>query len=406
MHISNNFKTLVFLAIICILPRIIIVGIALTNNNNDPSVFIEEDSVRYCYLANAINDNGLDKLLQESKIWDAPLYPIILSCILKLPKANEIFAVSINIIFFSLAVFIVYLIGKMLFTATVGILASILFSFYPSTFIYSLYPMPEPPFLLVFLASIYFLICYLKKPQTINLIFSIILIGASTLLKEVTILFPAVILIIIIHRFRNDKKIITKSLFVMVIIYTMVLSPIITINMQQKKSYLISEKLSIYSNFLEKTLAKAIGKPKTILKYCKPKKAFLYGCGTIGMTKVMGYNTSELNKSKKDPIIFLKALKKLSWSLFLFQIFGWVIIVFIQLSSLVFFLYLVIKKDFTKILLFFLPILYFAIAYLHHDHTRYFLPIVPWLTILSAAGINYIRTLIPQLNRKSNVRTK
>jgi 4-amino-4-deoxy-L-arabinose transferase-like glycosyltransferase len=323
-------------------------------------------------------------------------------------------AVFVNIFLFCLSACLFYKIGTDIFGEEAGFPAAVIFSLYPSLVPNLTLPQPESLFLFLFLSGIYFFVSFLKNGNLRNLIFATAFVALATLTKEAAIFLPLVMAVLILARFIKNLKQATKPLCFLIIVYLAAVSPWFVRNYYALGRFTLSSKTSGYARFIKKqivapteqnkapALKQPIDKNRTsnyfspILDYFKKRKHFFGGTGTLSIMRASGYNVTEIEPAMKNPspVEFLIALKKAGRRWFVFNALTLIFIGFVYCTSFVALLLLFIRKQYMELFSFISIIVYFLVVYYFHYNSRYFIPIVPFLALLSGYLISNIRGLI------------
>ena len=396
-------KVLFLLFLISIIPRIFVVSIIASSNDRGLSSLMAEDAMRYyetaLHLINA--PVNFKNNLGFNILYDAPLYPLFLSIFFKIFGASYQLAIFLNIFLFSISVCLIYIIGKLLFPEKYAFCAAIIFSFYPSLLMYSIYPMSEPLFLVLFLSAFINLILFLKTQKISYLIFTAFLLVLATLTKEVALFIPVIIAIFIIMKNIKKWRTTVKAASLLIAIYIATLSPFLIYNHRSCGYYTLSGKILDYKSALDKKIRvftaqkriTAINKrdvlPQNITNlfsnsrlYFQQYGNFFAGAGIIGMLRALGYNVSEVEAATKSPRLFINALKKFGWGWAALQYYAWIFMVCVYICSFSALFFLIAKGKITEAAFFLIIFCYFLFVYFYSYSTRYSIPLIPFLSIL------------------------
>lgn len=432
MQINVSSRRLLLVFLIFVIPHTLFAGVILFNNS-DASVLMQEDARRYYERSvNLIGENfDFKKGFRRDTIWDVPLYPLFLAFCFKIAGPSYLLAVFLNIFLFGLSSSVLYIMGTLLFGNRTALFGSIIFSFYPSLLMYSLYPIAEGLFLFLLLSTFCNFNLFLKSNKIIYLIISAILAGLSTLTKEIALFIPVIMAIFLIPGYANRRTTPLKTIFLLTVIYTTVLLSQPVYNYFKFGHFTISAKTSLYRSVLNRRLeagfsrhclrvagsrfaghgndkgfqchperAERVEGSKTrarngtlahtgmtkVWKYFDKRKHFFWGTGTIGMLRAFGYDVSELQLAGERKS-FIAALKKLGTQWVFFQYLAWCFTGFVYASSFVSLFYLLIRKQFIRVAFLLSSIVYFLIIselLFANNHTRYFIPLIPLLSLLAA----------------------
>lgn len=405
---KNFLKMLLLIFLISVLPRIVFVGAVSFINGGDISTLIGKDAISYYRTALwLMGEPGYFMDVFSSSVCmllNAPLYPLVLSIFFKIFRPDYVVAVYLNIAFFGLSACILYIIGNFLFGNRAGFCAAAIFSFYPPLFICSIRPLTESLFLFFFIFAFYNFIIFLKTDKSRFLAFTAFFLGFSALTREVVVFFPITIAIFLGLKYRRYWKQAAKNISLLAIIYTVTLLPFLLYNYQLSsgRSFAISAKMAIYTNFLggktgvvksERKVVVSNDKKISLQKrsslflniadYFYARKRFFMGTGTMGIMKALGYKIPELEGTAERPKLFLASLRKFGWGWVAFQYCALFFVGCVYIFSLFTLFRLIVKRRFKEVVLFLLILLYFLAAHLYDYNSRYFIPMIPFLAILS-----------------------
>lgn len=419
-------KMLLLILLISAIPRIVFIYSVLMVDDGNVFTLVKDDEFRYCqtaaWMAGKLSDlkfKSMPRIKFErfGMLWDVPLYPMFLSIFFRIFQPNYLLAIFLSIILFGLASCLLYLIGVLLLGNRAGLYATIIFSFFPTLFVYSLHPKTEPLFLVFFLSAFYSFILFLRSDRNRYLILTAFFLGLSTLTKEVMVFFIILIAIFIVLKYTIHWKQAIKTVSLLMIIYMAVLSPLIMYNYRKSGHFAISGKVLAYTNFLKEKIGilktekyiVASNKKETssekignlflnILDYFYKRRHFFGSTGTTVLLETLGYDVSELSaiSESKSPKLFLATLKKFGWGWIIFQYCTLFFVGYVYISSFFALLFLIMRRKLKEVISFLLILLYFLAAYFYHDNVRYFIPVIPFLSILSA----YFSSIIKGINFK------
>ncbi|MEK6894034.1 MAG: glycosyltransferase family 39 protein [Nanoarchaeota archaeon] len=170
------------------------------------------DSLAYGSLAKNIIYHMWDNLpfIVNESIIRPPLFPLIWSFILRLGGSDYSVILITNIIPSIISIFLVYLIGKEMYGAKVGIIASIFASACWIHLFYAVRAMTDIPSMCLILASIYFFIKSHDSLSIKNWTLSVLFLALAVLFRysHAVIAFAYVLFLIFIHKtslFKNKK---------------------------------------------------------------------------------------------------------------------------------------------------------------------------------------------------------
>lgn len=326
---NKRLKMLLLIFLISIIPRILFIGSVLkVEDGNVVRLVNMNDGARYCIRAAGLARKLPISRLRHNLLCDVPLYPMFLSIFFKMFSPNYLLAIFLNIILFGLSSCLLYMIGVLLLGNKAGLYATIIYSFFPTLFIYSICPVTEPLFLVLFLSAFYSFILFLRSDRNKYLILTASLLGLSTLTKEVMFFFTIPIVAFIVPIYTKHWKQAVKTISLLIVIYMAVLSPPMMYNYHTLGHFVISGKIVNYTNSKtfnklksgifnlvtfnkrEASLQKKNSLFLNIRNYFYDRKHFFGSTGTTVLMRALGYNVSELRATSYSPKLFLATLKK------------------------------------------------------------------------------------------------
>jgi 4-amino-4-deoxy-L-arabinose transferase-like glycosyltransferase len=180
-------------------------------------------------FGDALHYNGVAIGLIEGKGYEGgvgsfnpPGLPFFLAVIYYVFGYNPQIACVFQAIISSLTCVIIYYIGKTVLNKKIGILSALITAFYPIFIIYSSFLMIETLFIFLLCLSIFYLLKVHEQPTAKNLLISGILLGLTTLTRNVIIIFTPFILIWMLWSSKERKKIFLRFAAVFVIMMVVV----------------------------------------------------------------------------------------------------------------------------------------------------------------------------------------
>lgn len=404
LNITSYIKTTLSIFLICIISRLVLLGIILVNNQGDTSGLFYKDGTRYYDSARQLLEkNTYDAPHKKMTLWDTLGYPLVLSFFFKIFGPNKFLPIILNILFFSFSAGILYLVSAYLFDNKVALYSALIYSFHPTSFCISILPLPEPLFLCMFLLGVYFFVKFLTKAKSHNLASASIFMGLATLTKETTLFIPLAMIIPVLLKSKGTRIQPLRAIFSLILVYMIVLSPSIIYNYKVSGKYSISPKMDGYFSSLKGRLitpfedikndnakrsgltVKKINYFLWVENYFRERRSFFWGTGTIPLLQAFGYDISNYKTTPEKPMGVLMFLRKMGWGWVVFQLIAWLFIGFIYFTSFLSLCYILINKHYLEAAFFILFIFYFIIAYLYYyNNSRYFFPIIAFLAPLSA----------------------
>lgn len=141
-------------------------------------------------------------------------YPLYISFI-RLLFGDNLIPIKISQIFLVLiGAYLLFKIGDLLFNKRIGVIAAGIYSLYPTILNYSHKILTETIFIFLLILSIYFFCKYIKLDNIYSLIFSGFLLAIATIVRQITLLFPIVIVsILLIDEGISRKKLMHSFVF-------------------------------------------------------------------------------------------------------------------------------------------------------------------------------------------------
>jgi len=220
-------KIIVVLFFLALLPRLIFMLVAfftLGDHGFIKGADIYLDAGLNLLRHGVFTNSSILPLVPDS--FPAPGYPILLGISwLIIPK--YLFIVFWQNILYSLFIVLVYKFARLFFNNFISLGAALLMIFEPFSFFWSNVVMTETPFLLFFMACIYFLALFWKEQKWKFIIYSAILLALASLVRQVAVFFFLVVLassaVMLWSKISWSK--LAKYLFVYLIVFLIVVSP-------------------------------------------------------------------------------------------------------------------------------------------------------------------------------------
>ncbi len=154
-----------------------------------------------------------------------PLYPFLLALWKGVFGSYTLFALA-QMAMAGFTAFLIYKIGKKLFSERVGLFASLLFMLDPTTIFHSLIIMTDVPYVFLVVSSVYFLFFSDKKNKP-TVFFSGLLFGLAMLTRVISMFLPILIvpLYFLVQRKRMATKTIIINLALLALAYSVVVVP-------------------------------------------------------------------------------------------------------------------------------------------------------------------------------------
>lgn len=369
---------------------------------------------------------------------DMPLFPFWLATLILFSEdtKNAVFLSSFfNCFFFGLTCWAVYLLSWKLFKkASISLVAVIIFGFFPETFPYTLFYMPDILFLAFFTYSLLFLVIYFQTLEKKYLVILSFLFSFSVLTKPIGFPFVFIFSISILTWFFVRKEILRgmQMSVVFIILFSAIISPWIIRNFVtfgQVGISSISGSNLFYHNYYYLLQDKYLGKADSLFKKklhsslkglstkqssnpmivssrlgfvakeeilsnltaylqtnVKRHPRLYIGTGTTSLFKLLGDEDAVLEL--KQLTLNQKAFFELSLRVFLVQSISWVILAILYLACLFGTIKLVTNKKWKQLFVLFGVTVVFMAIIGPIAYTRYRFVLLPTLSILAAYGFS------------------
>jgi len=405
---------------------------------------VRSDAIGYNELAKSIINDFSFEFKGQKNSFRTPGYPVFLAIIYSIfgvkPYIVLIFQIIINIF----SILILYEIAKKIFNRKIALISSFLFSIDPHTILYTCELFTETFFTFIILLAFMYFVKAIDTKKVKCFILAALFFGLSTLIRPISQFIPIILigLILIYPKFNFRLKF--KSSFIIVMIFLMTISPWMyrnyksfsTINLSSlpawdlifynvayteyvktnnkieqirrvlsKQVKLEGANFSHYMNESAKTFENGVFYKKVSFNYIGDN-VFLFfyvnlrnstmvflNVGTKGILSMFGIKEIELpnmaaNSLTKNIINIFKYKPKSEILLILFMSIFFLIVYTFSIIG-IFNLYK--KKQYYKILLFLVIILYYTLLLSAMGNAaRFKVPVVPFYSILSAVGLNYL----------------
>ena len=373
-------------------------------------MFVRDDAIRYRARALALlnKDLAIDDKSRSILTWDVPLFPLFMSISFKIFSSGITTAIFSNIFLFGLSSCVLCMIGAELFGRCWGIFPALIYSFYPTLIMGSIYPFPEPLFMVFLLSGVYNFILFLKNENKHNLYLFALFLGLSTLTKEIGTFLPVVAVLIIAVRFTGNRRKIIKYALSLGIVYLLVLLPVFIYNHNKIGRAVLSDKTSCQLNIFKMATNRAImdknrasNSKMTVRGYFYMRRHFFAGTGTFALMRALGNNVEDLAAlERRNPAAYLGSLRNFGTGWVIFQLSAWFFIGCLYLFGFLAWLFLLARKNYKEAAYALLILFYFLLGYSWVYSSTYFIPLVPFfavlctyaLTVLSNKEISYGRS--------------
>ncbi len=399
-------RGILLLILLVFLSRMFLLSQISLAHQGNISVLVRIDEIRYFVEAQKIfTFSGW-----QGGLWDVPLYPVLLGVLFKIFFPSYFLAVILNIILFSLGVGMLYALTSLVLNKVAAYCAAITMAFYPSLWMISLYPAAEPLVLFLLISTGYTLVKYYQSAERKYLISTAVLSGLLTLTKETFIFLPFIFILIILLKYGSKTKTALKDSLLLSLIYLLVLLPLLILNYGLNNkislSYKVQRGIYIMKHFdlhAPERIVSAVNRDEvmygrqtflycmkekdigTFLKNYFPKRMrFFFGTGTFGLMQALGQDITRLKSLLDRPGEFLRVLAQKGVGWVIFQCAALLMVGYVYFASLYALVVLLVKKKFKETAWLLLFVAYFLVAYVGLNNSRYLVPIVPLLAVLSS----------------------
>jgi len=166
--------------------------------------------------------------ISTSIILRTPVYPFFVAGIYAISGYRVYMVLLLQIVIGALSCLLIYGIGSMLFNKKVGFLAGCLLAVDFVSLLYANMLMTETLFTFLFLASIYFVVRFLKRSSIKYLVWGGLFMGLATLCRPVSLYFPVfLVLFFIFSSFFKRTRLVSRIAngLVFILVFLLVLSP-------------------------------------------------------------------------------------------------------------------------------------------------------------------------------------
>ncbi len=321
----------------------------------------------------------------------APLYPLFLSGVHLLFGDSYLIVRIIQALIGTASVFLIYLLGREVFSGKVGLIAAFLSAFYPFFIFFTGLLLTETLFIFLLLSLIYLLQRTVATKKINYVIGAGLIAGLSILIKPLIAYFLPFVFLVFFITYRNKKEIVGYG-FLIVIFAAAVLSPWVIRNYQR------------FDKFIPLTTGGGI----TLYESNNPRATGGPGYENITWPEEMG----KMNEVELDEYFQRKAIEfmvnnpkrtiQLAWIKFrrfwnvvpnvkeyssrkykLVSIFSYGPILLFAIGGII-----LTAKRWREVILLYLPILFFVLVHLIIlGSIRYRVPIMPFVIILAAYAL-------------------
>jgi 4-amino-4-deoxy-L-arabinose transferase-like glycosyltransferase len=392
-----------------------------------------------------------NKSFEDFDAFRTPCYPIFIALIYSISSCSIWLVLLIQIFLSLISVWLVYKIASTMFSRKIGLLSALLFSIDIPQALHTVYLLTETLFVFLFLVSVYYLCKSINENRFWSICLSALYLGIATLVRPISFLFPfaVVFFILVLSNLKLKKKLVYSLLFSFIfiitispwllrnyskygeaklssvsgynllfynVVYTEMSKTVTPVDQVNKNFYALAIKqgidttdmFSFKNSHIFSNIATNYIKENFIF-YCKRHIIGIInmyvGIGTSDITSIFHLKTSkhfEPNGGEGLLTLINNYFKtKYTNELIINFILGFYMLI-CYVSSLYAILYLIRKKE-KYVFLFILIILYFSVLTGIVGTTRYRIPIMPFIYILSAVGIfHFYNKIIAKISSVRN----
>ncbi len=327
-----------------------------------------------------------------SSAFTAPLYPLFLSGTYRLFGDSYLIVRIIQAFIGTASVFLIYLLGKDVFSRKVGLVASFISAFYPFFIFFTGLLLTETLFMFLLLSLIYLLQRAVAAKKIHSVIGAGFIAGLGILIKPLMAYFLPFAFFVLLITWHNKRQVISCGLLI-IALAAAVLSPWTIRNYQR------------FGKFIPLTTGGGI----TLYESNNPRATGGPGYENITWTDEMGkMNEVELDRYfRREAIKFLvrnpKRTIRFAWIKFrrfwnvvpnvkeysslrykLVSLFSYGPILLFAIGGII-----LTAKRWREVILLYLPVIFFTLVHLIIlGSIRYRVPIMPFVIIFSSVGLN------------------
>ncbi len=238
MYISGmkiNWKSPVIpVLILALLVKLIYLFAGMSDSGSIATLSIDE---QYHFTWASAIANG--DFLTNAPYFRAPLYPFVLAVLLKISGGAVVIARLFQLLLGLITIFLTYNIGRRLFNSAVGVISGLLLILYPIVTFFEGELLLDSIFALLALTSLYFFLDDIERKS--NLPLSGLFFGLAAVARPTILIFAPIVIFIL---WKRNRKAFTASVKEIVPFFVLVLIPILPIT---AINYMISGQFTLIS---------------------------------------------------------------------------------------------------------------------------------------------------------------
>lgn len=181
---------------------------------------LKYDAEQYDLLARSL----LEGHYNGNAFW-APGYPVYVSAVYAVFGTHPWVVLLTHCLIGTLSVWLIFLIGRDIFSAKTGLIAALLMAVEPHQILYTQVFYTETLFIAVFLGSSYFILRFMRDEKLLYLIFSAILLAFAVYIRPAGNYLFVVWSIVLIYRFYKNWRQALKFVLTLNVLILLVMSP-------------------------------------------------------------------------------------------------------------------------------------------------------------------------------------
>jgi hypothetical protein len=220
-HFYTSNQRLLFIILLAVIIRLALyIFVAPWNNHVLETKILVLDAGGYHDLALKLLNS---KSFENFGTFRTPGYPLFLAIIYFIFGIKPWIVLLLQIIANVLSLILVFRLGLLIFNQKIALLIAFFFAIEPHQVFYSLTLLSDTLFVTFFLLSSIYLVSGISKTRIQNFLFSGFFLGISTLIKPISVLFPAMIILYFLVKWPFKKHI--KYLLIYIVAFIITLSP-------------------------------------------------------------------------------------------------------------------------------------------------------------------------------------
>ncbi|MEZ5358317.1 MAG: glycosyltransferase family 39 protein [Candidatus Zixiibacteriota bacterium] len=214
---------ILYIIVAALLIRLIYLFVGIPDSGQVAALSIDE--LYHYNWAAAIADGDI---LANAPYFRAPLYPFFLAGLLKISGHSVVFIRLIQLFLGLGTIWLTYRIGRVLFSQLVGLIAAVLLALYPISLFFDGQLLLDALFTLLGAASLY---CFIEtEDKKAHLPLAGLFFGMAAIARPTVLIFLPVAAFILWQRHRGDKKTLLKGFGAFLLTMVLCIAPVTIIN--------------------------------------------------------------------------------------------------------------------------------------------------------------------------------